>query len=150
MKQVKIDETNLAIIQELKAQSPSFRTIAENLNVTENTVRSRVRRMQEAGILEINGRVDIEAVPQHQLVIIGIKLNTTDLFQKGDEFSQLRGVVSVSVVTGRYDLIAVVLFNDDYSLQELYTEELSKIDGVQSLETFVAYKNFNLKIPYVL
>ncbi|MDX9819601.1 MAG: Lrp/AsnC ligand binding domain-containing protein, partial [Desulfococcus multivorans] len=65
-------------------------------------------------------------------------------------FSKLRGIVSVAVVTGRYDLMVTVLFNDDYSLEEFYTEEVSRIEGVQSMETFVIYKNFNLKVPYIL
>ena len=72
------------------------------------------------------------------------------MFKKAETFSRLRGIVSVAVVTGRYDLMVTVLFNDDYSLEKFYTEEVSKIEGVQSMETFVIYKNFNLKVPYIL
>jgi Lrp/AsnC family transcriptional regulator for asnA, asnC and gidA len=46
--------------------------------------------------------------------------------------------------------MVTVLFNDDYSLEDFYTEEVARIEGVQSMETFVIYKNFNLKVPYVL
>jgi Lrp/AsnC family transcriptional regulator for asnA, asnC and gidA len=35
-------------------------------------------------------------------------------------------------------------------LLEFYTEEVSKIKDVQSVETFVVYKSYNLKVPYVL
>jgi Lrp/AsnC family transcriptional regulator for asnA, asnC and gidA len=31
-----------------------------------------------------------------------------------------------------------------------YTEEVSKIKEVESVETFVIYKSFNLKVPYIL
>lgn len=147
---MKIDETNLKIIKELRNGRQSFKKIGERLGITENTVRSRTRRMLADGILEITGLVDIESVPRHQLVMIGVKLKTTDMFKKGEEFSKLKGVVSVSVVTGRYDLILVVIFNDGYGLQDFYTEEVSKIEDVQSLETFVIYKGYNLKVPYVL
>jgi Lrp/AsnC family transcriptional regulator for asnA, asnC and gidA len=58
-------------------------------------------------------------------------------------------VVSVSVVTGRYDLMLLVLLTRDYGLQEFYAEEVSKIDDVRSLETFVVYKSYNLKVPYI-
>jgi Lrp/AsnC family transcriptional regulator for asnA, asnC and gidA len=37
-----------------------------------------------------------------------------------------------------------------FDLLEFFTLEVSKIKDVLSTETFVIYKNFNLKIPYVL
>ncbi len=150
MDTLKIDETNLTIIKELRDGRRSFKKIAESLGITENTVRSRVNRMIRAGLLEINGVVDLESVPRHQLVLIGVKLKTTDMFQKGKEFSTLKGVVSVSVVTGRYDLILLVIFNDEYGLQDFYADQVSQVEDVQSLETFVVYKGYNLKVPYIL
>ncbi len=43
-----------------------------------------------------------------------------------------------------------VIFNDKYGLKEFYAEEVSKIEEVQSLETFVIYKGYNVRVPYVL
>jgi len=82
--------------------------------------------------------------------VVGVKLKTMDLVKKGEEFSKLKGVVAVSVVTGRYDLMLLVLLNDAFGLLEFYTEEVSKIKDVQSVETFVVYKSYNLKVPYIL
>lgn len=147
---IKIDTINLSIIKELRQGRKSFKRIAERLEITENTVRARVNKMMDSGLLDINGQVDIEQIPHHQLVIIGVKLKTTDMFKKGEEFSRVKGVVSVSVVTGRYDLILLVIFNEDYGLQEFYAQEVSRIEEVQSLETFVVYKGYNLKVPYIL
>ncbi|MBS3778971.1 MAG: Lrp/AsnC family transcriptional regulator [Desulfovermiculus sp.] len=150
MSPVKIDTINLSIIKELRQGRKSFKRIADRLEITENTVRSRVNKMMNSGLLDINGQVDIEQIPHHQLVIIGVKLKTTDMFKKGEEFSRVKGVVSVSVVTGRYDLMLLVIFNEEYGLQEFYAQEVSRIEEVQSLETFVVYKGYNLKVPYIL
>lgn len=147
---MKIDDTNIAIIKHLRDGRKSYREIAEELGLTENTVRTRVNKLLESGILEIAGLVDPEFLPRHQLVIIGVKLGTADMFEKAEAFSQLRGVVSVAVVTGRYDLMATVLFKEDFDLQDFYTYEIKKIPGVRSMETFVIYKGFNVKAPYVL
>lgn len=147
---MKIDDIAIAIFKHLKNGRESFRRIADRLNLAENTVRSRVQRLIRKRILEITGLVDPEAIPGHQLVIIGVKLKTTDMFNKGREFSALRGVVSACAVTGRYDLILTVLFNESYNLEEFYTQEVPKIADVQSLETFVICKGFNLRVPYVL
>jgi len=86
----------------------------------------------------------------HFLIIIGVKLETPKLVQKGEEFIKLKGVVSVAVVTGRFDLILTVLLNNKFGLHEFYTQEVSKIEDVMSTETFVTYKNYNWKVPYYL
>ena len=147
---MKIDETNLAIIKHLRQGRRSFKKISEDLGITENTVRARVNKLTEEGILEISGLVDFESIPGHKVVMVGVKLATMNLVKKGKEFSKLKGVVSVSVVTGRFDLILIVLINEDFGLLEFYTEEVSRIKMVQSVETFVIYKSYNLKIPYIL
>ena len=145
-----IDKINLAIIKHLRSGRKSYKKIAEELNVSENTVRARVHKLIESGILEITGLVDPEAISGHRIVMVGVKLKTMDLVRKGEEFSKLKGVISVSVVTGRFDLIMIVLLKAGFGLLEFYTEEVSKLKDVQSVETFVVYKSYNLKIPYVL
>jgi Lrp/AsnC family transcriptional regulator for asnA, asnC and gidA len=147
---MKIDETSLAIIKHLREGRKSFQKIAEDLSITENTVRARVNRLIEEGVLAVTGLVDPEAIPGHRLVLVGIKLSTMDLVRKGEEFSRLKGVVSVCVVTGRYDLILTVLMSDTHDLLAFYTEQVSQIRDVQSAETFVVYKTYNLKVPYIL
>ena len=146
---MKIDENTIAIIRHLRNGRKSFKKIAEDLSLSENTIRTRVKKMIDEGLMDITGLVDPELVPRLRPVIIGVKLQTTDMFKKGQEFSKLRGVVSVSVVTGRYDLMLLVLFTREYGLQEFYAEEVSHIRDVRSLETFVIYKSYNLKVPYI-
>ena len=145
-----IDQTNLAIIKHLRNGRKSYKKIAEQLSLSENTVRARVHKLMREGILEISGVIDPQAINGHRVIMVGVKLQTMDLVKKGEEFSKIKGVVSVSVVTGRFDLILVVLLKPGFDLLEFYTEEVSKIKDVQSVETFVVYKSYNLHVPYVL
>ncbi len=145
-----LDQANLTIIKHLRNGRKSYKKIAEELSLSENTVRSRVHKMIREGILEISGVLDAQAVEGHRVVMVGVKLKTMDLVNKGEAFSKLKGVVSVSVVTGRFDLILIVLLRRGFGLLEFYTEEVSQIRDVQSVETFVVYKSYNLKVPYVL
>ncbi|MGW8321830.1 MAG: Lrp/AsnC family transcriptional regulator [Thermodesulfobacteriota bacterium] len=149
-KKVKIDETDIAIIRHLQDGRKSFKRIAEELSLAENTVRSRVTKLIENDVLQITGSVVPGSVPGHSVVFIGVKLQTMDLVRKGKEVSKLKGVVSVSVVTGRYDLILVVMLKDEFNLLEFYTEQMSRIKGIQSVETFVVYKDYNFRVPYTL
>ena len=146
---MKIDDTNLEIIRHLRDGRKSFKKIAEEMNLTENTVRARVKKLTDEGVLEITGLVDPEAIGSHKVVLVGVKLRNMDLVQKAEEFSRVKGVVSVTVVTGRFDLFLLVLLKEDYDLLEFYTQEVSQISGVESVETFVVYKGFNMKVPYI-
>ena len=147
---MKIDATTIAILRHLKAGRKSYKEIADDLALAENTVRARVNRLKEEGILKIIGMVDPEGLPGHTMVYIGVKLNTMNLVAKGEEFVNLRGVVSVSVVTGRFDLMLQVLLKEGFGLLEFYTDEVSRIEGIQAVETFVVYKGYNLRAPYLL
>jgi Lrp/AsnC family transcriptional regulator for asnA, asnC and gidA len=147
---MKIDNLNLLIIKHLRNGRKSYRKIAEQLSLSENTVRARVHKLVKDGVLEISGLVDPDSISGLRVVMVGVKLKTMDLVKKGEEFSKLKGVVSVSVVTGRFDLILVVLLKSGFGLLEFYTDEVSKLKEVQSVETFVVYKSYNLKLPYIL
>ena len=144
---MEIDAINIAMINHLKDGRTSFKKIADNLQLSEGTIRSRVKKLREEGVLEISGLVDPEAIPEKYVVLVGIKLKNMDLVGKGEEFSKLRGVTSVCVVTGRFDLILMVMLKKEFGILEFYTEEVSQIQDVRSVETFVVYKSFNLKVP---
>jgi Lrp/AsnC family transcriptional regulator for asnA, asnC and gidA len=141
-----MDTTDIAIIEQLKDGRLSFNTISKKLGLAEGTVRTRVNRLRSSGLLDISGLVDPEALPEHSVVMIGIRVKDMDLVKKGQEFSVLRGVISVAVVTGRFDLILTVMLTKDFGILEFYTEEASKITNVRSVETFVVYKSFNMKV----
>ena len=144
---MKIDDLTVSIIHGLRDGRVRFREIADNLSIAEGNVRSRVKKLQEEGIIEITGLVDPEQIPDHSIVYIGVKLSTIEIVKKGAEVAKVKGVIAVGVVTGRYDLILTVALKKGFGLLEFYTEELSRVDEVQSVEAFVVYKCYNIKIP---
>lgn len=151
---MKLDDTNKAIIKELMNENngrKAFSSIANKIGITENTVRSRVNKLLDDGVLQISGLVDPQYVPDMQVVIMGIKLSTLDLEQKAKEILALRGVISVVVVTGRYDLIIQLATGtgEDNSLLNFFKNELSKIKNISDVETFVVYQSHNYMIPYI-
>ena len=145
-----IDQLNLDIIRHLKEGRKSFKKIADALDVTENTVRSRVNKLCAEGVLDFTGNIDPESLKGHRLLYLGVKLTDLDISRKGDDFSRLPGVLSAAIVTGRYDLILHVLLIDNFNLLEFITEHVAKIEGVQTVESFIVYKGYNLKVPYIL
>lgn len=147
---MKIDPVNVDIIRHLRDGRKSLGLIAKALDITINTVRARLARLTEQDVLAVRGLVNPEKLDGHMLVIIGVKLATPRLVDIGQRFQALKGVVSVAVVTGRFDLMATVLLNDEFGLTEFYAQEVAKVEDVLSTETFVVYKNLNWHVPYVL
>ncbi|RKX84205.1 MAG: Lrp/AsnC family transcriptional regulator [Spirochaetes bacterium] len=145
----RLDRLNLGIIGHLQEGRKSYKKIAVALGVSENTIKARVRKLESEGILQIAGYVDPESMTGHNIIYIGVKLKDMDYLAKGEEISKLRRVVSVGVVTGRYDLIVTVHLKHGFGHLEFLSEELSKIDRLDSIESFLVYKGFNIKVPYI-
>ena len=141
-----IDETNRAILERLKDGRESFRVIAEEVGVTENTVRARIQKMRSEGTLEISGRVDPNLVGGVEIVFVGIKLDSMHLSEKAEELSLLPGVVSSCVVTGRFDIMLIVFLTQERDLLEFYKSEMASVEGVASVETFVVYEGRGLSL----
>lgn len=148
----KVDETNRQIIRLLQDGRKSFSAIAEELGITENTVRSRVNKLIDDRILSVTGLVDPQYMPSLQVAIMGIKVKTLDLERKAAELSELHGVISCAVVTGRYDLILQLELSEDEdcSLLNFFKNELVKVDEISEVETFIVYQSHNLRVPYLL
>jgi len=147
---VKIDEINLAIINHLRDGRAPYKKIADSLGLSEGAVRARVKKLKDEGVLDITALVDPDALPEQSIVMVGVSLKDMNLVKKAEEFSRLKGVISVCVVTGRYDLILTVMLSKDFTMLQFYTEEVSRLENVRAVETFVVYKSYNLKVPLTL
>ena len=145
-----LGKINREIIRQLRDGRKSYDQISKKLSITPNTVRARVKKLMKDGAFDITGVINPDLVENHFLAMIGVKLKKMNLLRKGEQLSKLKGVVSVCVVTGQFDLILVVLLNNDFGLLDFLTEEVSKVGEILSTETFVVYKNFNLRVPYIL
>ncbi len=144
---MELDDINLSIINHLADGRIPFRKIAENLGLAEGTVRTRVRKLKNEGVLDITALVNPAAIPSRSIATVGIRLKDTDLVRQAERLSKLKGVVNVCVVTGRFDIFLTVMLDTEFTLLRFYTEEMAKIDSIRSVETFVVYKSFNLKVP---
>lgn len=145
-----LDEMNLKIIKLLNGGSKSPKEIAKTLDVSYNTVRRRIERMKSDGLLKMRGLVNTNEIPNHFMALVCLNFNNRDLPQRCEEISQLTGVVSVGIVTGRFDLVVWVLLNQENDLYNFNIKELSKIQGIVYSETFVMYKNVGWDVPFVL
>jgi Lrp/AsnC family transcriptional regulator, regulator for asnA, asnC and gidA len=137
------DQTDWKIISILKEGYVPNNTIARKLGVSEGTVRARLKRLKEAGILQIRALINPDVLENQQLVIVAIRVAESKLLErKAEELSKLSNVLSVSIASGRYDLIAEVLLDSNRGLVKFLTEELSTIEGILASESFIMLKSY--------
>jgi len=121
----------------------SNREIARRLGITEGTVRTRLSNLTDERSLRIGAQFDIESLPEAYIALVGLKIDGRMLTDCAEKVSQLPSVLTTMIVSGRYDIIAVVLAYSRQTLVEFVTEQLSKIPGVKDSETYVVLKNIN-------
>lgn len=137
------DDTDWKIIEILRKGYVPNNTIARELDISEGTVRLRLKKLRDAGILEIKALLNPDTLENKQLALIAMRLAESRLLEsKAAEIARLENVLSVSIVSGRYDLIAEVLVDSNRGLVSFLTEELPSVEGVLSSESFLLLKNY--------
>jgi Lrp/AsnC family transcriptional regulator, regulator for asnA, asnC and gidA len=138
------DDTDWKIISVLKRGDVPNNTIARKLGVSEGTVRARLKRLKEAGILQVRALINPDVLENKQLVIVAVRVAESKLLErKAEELAGLENVLSVSIASGRYDIIAEVLLDSNRGLVRFLTEELSTIEGILASESFIMLKSYN-------
>jgi Lrp/AsnC family transcriptional regulator for asnA, asnC and gidA len=140
----KPDEIDWKIISMLREEYDSNNSLARRLGVSEGTVRQRIRRLKDADVLRVRGQINPDILEEQQLALIGINVGPANKLEaKAREIAALEHVLSASIVSGRYDVIAEVLVSSNKGLVDFLTHQLSTVDGLQSSETFLMLKAFN-------
>ena len=85
--------------------------------------------MTRTGALQIIGLLNPEAVEGHQAAFIGFKVMPEKAQSTIRRIESLAGVVSATIVSGRFDVMAVVMFNKEHSYRRFIDEELPRWRG---------------------
>ena len=137
------DEIDWKIIEILACGYQSNNTIARDLRLSEGTIRQRIKRLKELGILKVKALIDPNLLDKRQLALVTVNVAETRLLEaKAEEISRIDGVISVSIASGRYDLIVEVLVDSNHGLVRFLTEKLSAVAGIAKTESFLLLKSY--------
>lgn len=115
---------------------------AQSLRVTPPTVRARLEALVRTGVLRIAALLDLSRTSQFSTAFIGISLERhQQLDRKLEQISNLRQVHWAAAVTGRFDLIVEIILETGMSdLYRFQTEDLPRVGGIRSSESFMVMK----------
>lgn len=130
-----LDDLDRAIVAELEQDGRrAFREIGRSLNVSEGTVRSRFRRLEEAGILKITAFADPGRFSQGRLALLFLRVAPERHDAVVEALRSYREVSYVSTTLGRSDVFAQVLVADDAELWRFLQERVRPLEGVRDTE----------------
>jgi Lrp/AsnC family transcriptional regulator for asnA, asnC and gidA len=136
---LELDDLDNTIIELLRADGRlPYRAIARKLGVTENTVRSRVRRLEESNTMRVVAVTDIEAAGFSMLLAIGVQVEGRSPETVARELARFPEVFSVNVVVGAQDVEILVVTENQASLNELIGTRLAAVPGVRRLTPALA------------
>jgi Lrp/AsnC family transcriptional regulator for asnA, asnC and gidA len=142
---IELDDTDRGIVEALRRDGRATNSaIATELGVAEGTIRQRIRKLIDTGVFRVTGLVNPEILPDHQLCVLGVKVDESkQLETRARDVAQLAEVRSVAIVTGRYDLLVEVLVSSNQGLIHFLSESLAQVPGITSSETFLLLKTYD-------
>jgi Lrp/AsnC family transcriptional regulator of lysine biosynthesis len=133
-----MDQLDARILETLRdnARTP-FLKIAKELGVSEGTIRVRVKKLIETGVIKkFTVVVARNATKALMEIKAGINVNTSSIASR---IKRIRGVTSVFEVSGDYDIFVLIEQESVNELNEVI-DEIRGIEDVSSTRTSLILK----------
>lgn len=133
-----LDRLDRGIIAALQVDGRrAYSRIADEVGVSESVIRYRVRRLEDAGILQIVGIADPRRIGFDLMALVGVKGTAGMLDNICEQLSILSEASYVIITAGSFDLFVEVLCRDTAHFAEVLTEKIRTIDGVVDTQSFL-------------
>jgi Lrp/AsnC family transcriptional regulator for asnA, asnC and gidA len=140
-----LDEKDRAIISYLQYDGRApFTKIANELNITEGSVRHRVKRLIDSGKLKIVGIVEPSEMGWNEAGIIGITVQADRITEVAEAIAQLPEISYLIQAAGEFDFFAEVYCKDRDHFVFFLNNRLQKISGVERTQSFLILKMHKL------
>lgn len=135
---VSLDTLDQAAIAALARDGrQSNREIARQLGVSDGTIRGRLRRLEEAGMLRITAQTDSWRTGMvSSWAFVGIKTEGANARLLGEKLAAVPEIDFVALTAGRHDLFVHISAPSRGRLVDLVVNELRAGAGIRSTETW--------------
>ena len=140
----KIDEVDMALLQELARDSrQSQRALARQINMSAPAVAERIARLERSGVIrQYSIDIDWDRLGLDVVVFMPITLESGgDIEPTLAAFREIPELEELTVVAGRYDLLARFRLSDQRHLRELLLDRVWQIPNVARIETMLGLGN---------
>jgi len=141
MADAQIDDLDLQLIELLSRDARvSNRKVASELGVTEGTVRGRIKRLQQDGLIAFTAITSFGMAQKSRLAFISVQAEVDRVREIAQQISELPMINAVMVMLGQFNILALCLFDELDQLVETASDRILDIRGVHHVETSIAVK----------
>ncbi len=147
-----MDKTDLKILSELSNDSSiSIPKLSEKINVNTSVVYSRIKRLVKTKLIK-KFTIDVNDKELGYTVksLTGINMDSKQRDVVIEELFKIPGVREISEVTGRFDILVIMFAKNLPEMHRLISEEIGKIQGIESSESFIEMKRRKKQMPYMI
>jgi Lrp/AsnC family transcriptional regulator for asnA, asnC and gidA len=132
-----LDRADRAIVARLSRDARvSNREIAEELGVTEGTVRARIKRMEEEKLIRITAVTNIDRFKDAGLAYLWIEVESSGQIQAvARQLADIKELGFVGVMLGRCDILAITMVRNAEHLAKFVHKRISGIEGVRGMQS---------------
>ena len=133
-----MDELDSRIIKILQVQGrASNARIAREVGVSEGTVRRRLRRLIQDGVIQVIAVPNLEKMGYGMAALIGLQADPGAVDDVAEALAKLESVHYVAITTGAHDVFAWVAVSSSEELGAFLRGQVGIIPGVRRTETYV-------------
>jgi len=111
--------------------------LARKLGVVEGTVRKRIKNLVENNIIKTIAVPNLHKLGYNFMSFMALQVQLANLREIAENLAKKPNVCYLAFVTGRYDMVAVVMTRSPEELAHFIEKELSAIPSILRTETFV-------------
>jgi Lrp/AsnC family transcriptional regulator, regulator for asnA, asnC and gidA len=146
---LELDRLDQEIVRHLQEDGRRpYREIGRALDVSEGTIRARVRRLMDAEALRVIAIADPFRLGYRVLAFVLVSVEPGENERVIEALVEFPEVTYVSACTGRFDVYIQVVCRDHDHLYELLSERLPAIGGIVRTETFTELKMYKVSYRY--
>lgn len=140
-----MDDVDSAIVSLLQYDGRlPFTEIASRLGLSEGTVRRRVKRMTESGVMQIVAIVEPKPLGWNAAGMVGVIVRSGQVDEVAHLIGQFPEVTYLFMAAGEFDLFVEVYCKDREHFVAFLSGKLQKIPGVERTRTFPILKMYKL------
>jgi Lrp/AsnC family transcriptional regulator for asnA, asnC and gidA len=138
-----VTATDRVIIRLLQRNARvSYAELSRATGIPESTVRRRMDRLQERGVIEFAMLAEPSRLGYDLRAMVGLKVELRRLDAIAAELRAMDEVTFAAFLTGNFDVMLQIVVRSQAELVAFLTERLAAVEGIRSTETFV--------MPYVI
>lgn len=136
---MELDELDRGVLRLLQEDGRmSYTELARRLKVPESTVRLRVKRLLEKGVIrKFAALINPFKAGYGIVAFIAVDIEPGKVKSAVEELSRLREVDVLGIATGAHDVLMQVTVRDLQELENFLLEKLGRIEGIKSTETSI-------------